>query len=140
VRAEKSDLEGNPTLVFVSSLVFNTLLSVVVFFLFGGRDLLQRRVDPDETEVEASERFKRETAEGGQPAIRGGAVAMAPEAPALDRDRILTLIGIAALVIIALTLDWDGGFVAVTIATILSLLMPHATRARRTRSPGRPCC
>ena len=29
---------------------------------------------------------------------------------------------------IALTLDWDVGFVAVTIAVILSLLMPHATK------------
>jgi di/tricarboxylate transporter len=53
---------------------------------------------------------------------------MSAEAPALDRDRILTLTGIAALVVIALTLDWDVGFVAVSIAVVLSLLMPHATK------------
>src|SRR5690349_2114662 len=47
---EKSNLEGNPTLLWVSSFVFNFLLSVVVFFMFGGRDLIQRRVD---TEPEA---------------------------------------------------------------------------------------
>jgi di/tricarboxylate transporter len=122
---EQNDLAGNPTLLFVSSLVFNTALSVVVFFLFGGRDLLRRRVDSD---PEATGRFKRETTAKGQPVIGGGAVAMSAEAPPLDRDRILTLAGIAALVVIALTLDWDVGFVAVTIAVILSLLMPHATK------------
>jgi hypothetical protein len=31
------------------------------------------------------------------------------EAPPLNRDRILTLAGIAALVVIALKLDWDVG-------------------------------
>ena len=62
--------------------------------------------------------------------IGGGAVDMAAEAPALDRDRILTLLGIAALVALALMpgIDWDVGFVAVTIAVVLSLLMPHATK------------
>jgi len=122
---ESNDLAGNPTLLFFSSLIFNTVLSVVVFFMFGGRDLMRRRVDP---EPEATERFKRETTAKGQPVIGGGAVAMTAEAPALNRDRILTLIGIGALVVIALTLDWDVGFVAVTIAVILSLLMPHATK------------
>jgi di/tricarboxylate transporter len=122
---ERNDLAGNPTLLFFSSLIFNTLLSVVVFFLFGGRDLMHRRVDTDPT---ATERFKRSETPSGQPTIAGGAVAMTAEAPALDRDRILTLAGIAALVLIALTLDWDVGFVAVTIAVVLSLLMPHATK------------
>ena len=122
---ESNNLAGNPTLLFFSSLIFNTVLSVVVFFMFGGRDLMRRRVDP---EPEATERFKRETTAKGQPVIGGGAVAMTAEAPALNRDRILTLIGIGALVVIALTLDWDVGFVAVTIAVILSLLMPGATK------------
>jgi di/tricarboxylate transporter len=127
---ERNDLAGNPTLLFFSSLIFNTLLSVVVFFLFGGRDLLNRRVD---TDPEATERFKRSETPSGQPTIAGGAVAMTDEMPALNRDRILTLIGIGALVFIALALDWDVGFVAVTIAVVLSLLMPHATKGAAER-------
>jgi di/tricarboxylate transporter len=127
---DKNHLAGNPTLLFLSSLIFNTVLSVVVFFLFGGRDLFQRRVDP---EPPAAERFTRSETESGQPVIGGGAVEMSAEAPPLDRDRILTLIGIGALVVIALTLDWDVGFVAVTIAVILSLLMPHATKGAAER-------
>jgi di/tricarboxylate transporter len=124
---ERNDLAGNPTLLFFSSLIFNTVLSVVVFFLFGGRDLMTRRVD---TDPEATERFKRETTPSGQPTIAGGAVAMSAEAPELNRDRILTLLGIAALVTLALMpgIDWDVGLVAVSIAVILSLAMPHATK------------
>ncbi|MDA0170085.1 SLC13 family permease [Solirubrobacter taibaiensis] len=123
---ERNDLESNPTLLWVSSFVFNLLLSVVVFFMFGGRDLIQRRVD---TEPESTERFSRETTDSGQPVIGGGAVDMAPESPGLNRDRILTLVGIVTLVGLAVSgVEWDIGFIAVTVAVVLSLLMPHATK------------
>lgn len=52
----RNDLAGNPTLLFVSSFVFNLLLSIVVFFLFGGRSLIGRRAEdelpdgPDESD------------------------------------------------------------------------------------------
>ena len=49
----RSGLPGSPLGLFVSSYVINALLSVVVFFLFGGRDLLHRRIDID---AEAAER------------------------------------------------------------------------------------
>jgi di/tricarboxylate transporter len=128
---ERSNLEGNPTLLWISSFVFNFLLSVVVFFMFGGRDLLQRRID---TDPESTERFHRETTPSGQPVIGGGAVDFAADAPALNRDRIITLVGVVALVVFALlpavvdAADWDIGFIAVTIAVVLSLLMPHSTK------------
>jgi di/tricarboxylate transporter len=128
---ERSNLEGNPTLLWISSFVFNLLLSVVVFFMFGGRDLLQRRID---TEAEATDRFRRETTPSGQPVIGGGAVDFAAEAPELNRDRIITLVGVVALVFFALlpafveSADWDIGFVAVTIAVVLSLAMPNLTK------------
>src|SRR5918993_1394578 len=41
---ENNNLAENPTLLFISSFVFNLLLTVVVFFLFGGRKLLGRKV------------------------------------------------------------------------------------------------
>jgi hypothetical protein len=37
---ERNALAENAMLLFVSSFVFNALLSVIVFFLFGGRELL----------------------------------------------------------------------------------------------------
>ncbi len=123
---ERNNLEGNPTLLWISSFVFNLVLSVVVFFMFGGRDLIQRRID---TDAASTERFSRETTESGQPVIGGGAVDMAPESPGLNRDRILTLVGIVTLVGLAVSgVDWDIGFIAVTVAVVLSLLMPNATK------------
>jgi Na+/H+ antiporter NhaD/arsenite permease-like protein len=142
---ENNNLAENPTLLFFSSLVFNTLLSVVVFFLFGGRKLIGHRVDPaavaagegeGEDEAERTRRFERrqkERAEKEERApIAGGAAVTADDAggmPELDRDKILTLIGIVALIIVALAFDVDVGFVALTIASVLSLVSPDSAKA-----------
>ena len=48
----RSGLPGSPLGLFVSSYVINALLSVVVFFLFGGRQLLNRRIATDEDAIE----------------------------------------------------------------------------------------
>jgi di/tricarboxylate transporter len=50
------------------------------------------------------------------------------EAPTLDRDKILTLIGIATLIAVALAFDVDVGFVALSIAAVLSVISPKSTK------------
>ena len=133
---EREDLASNATLLFASSFIFNFLLSVVVFFLFGGRKLLNHRVDPAEMGGEAgrTERFERKVQEReatatGSPPIAGGAATTAPaEVPELDRDKVLTLIGIVTLVVVALAFDVDVGFVALSIAAVLSLISPKSTK------------
>jgi Na+/H+ antiporter NhaD/arsenite permease-like protein len=132
---ENNDLAENATLLFVSSFVFNTLLSIVVFFLFGGRKLLNRRVDPEapSEDGEATRRFERRKQEdaaiaGSRPPMAGGATAATTEVPELDRDKILTLIGIVALIVVALAFDVDVGFVALSIAAVLSLISPESTK------------
>ena len=128
---ERNALAENATLLFVSSFVFNALLSVVVFFLFGGRKLLGRQVDVpgDEESTGRFERRKQEEAEatGARP-MAGGAAVAAAEVPELDRDKILTLIGIVTLIVVALAFDVDVGFVALSIALVLSLISPQATK------------
>jgi di/tricarboxylate transporter len=131
---EREDLAENALLLFVSSFVFNFLLSVVVFFIFGGRELLKRRVDPGETpEGESMRRFEREqqdkaaTAPANRPPVAGGE-AVTAEVPELDRDKILTLIGILTLIVVALAFDVDVGFVALSIAAVLSLISPASTK------------
>jgi di/tricarboxylate transporter len=123
---EREALDENAMLLFVSSFVFNALLSVVVFFLFGGRDLLSRR-----EEVRGSGRFEREVREEaeatGRRPMAGGSAAVV-EVPALDRDKILTLIGIGTLIVVALAFEVDVGFVALSIAVVLGLFMPQATK------------
>jgi di/tricarboxylate transporter len=44
---QRSGLPGSPLGLFLASYVFNTLLSIVVFFMFGGRKLLHRRADTE---------------------------------------------------------------------------------------------
>ena len=92
----------------------------MVFFLFGGRKLLNRRVDPggDEDTEGFERRVKEDEATTtGAPPVAGGATATAPaEVPELDRDKILTLVGIVTLIVVALAFDVDVGFVALTIA------------------------
>ncbi len=131
---ERNDLAENATLLFLSSFVFNLLLSVVVFLLFGGRKLLRRRIDVGPAgEAEPTRRFEprqEEKAEagGGPPMAGGSAIAAGEETPSLDRDKVLTLIGILALTFTALAFDVDVGFVALTIAAVLSLISPAATK------------
>lgn len=128
---ERNALAENATLLFVSSFVFNALLSVVVFFMFGGRKLLGRTVEVS-GEEESSGRFERrkqeEAAATGTRPMAGGAAVAAAEVPELDRDKILTLIGIVTLIAVALAFDVDVGFVALSIALVLSLISPQATK------------
>jgi len=134
---EREDLAQNSMLLFASSFVFNLLLCVVAFFLFGGRKLIGHTVEPgedvDEDEVRSG-RFQRkvreqEKAGAGPKPIAGGAVSAASEpVPELDRDKILTLVGIVSLIVVALAFDVDVGFVSFSIAAVLMLLSPKARK------------
>jgi Na+/H+ antiporter NhaD/arsenite permease-like protein len=126
---ERNSLAENATLLFVSSFVFNLVLSIVVFFIFGGRELLRRRVPVDEGGGRFERRVEEEAEAAGTRPMAGGAATMtAGEMPSLDRDKILTLTGIVVLVIVALAFDVDVGFVALSIAAVLSLVSPQASK------------
>src|SRR5699024_7846813 len=110
---ERNDLPGSPVLLFLVSFAFNVILGLVCFFLFGGRDLLG----------------KRDTGHGLEDTRGGGGTAAAkvPDTPrddperraarrsvqttmvkdedaeeqvtTLDRNRIITLIGLIVLAV-----------------------------------------
>ena len=129
---ERNELAENATLLFISSFAFNLALTVVVFFLFGGRKLTSKQIDTGGESAGRFERRKQEeaTAPGARPPMAGGSAATfdAGEMPALDRDKICTLIGIVTLIVVALAFDVDVGFVALSIALVLSLISPQATK------------
>jgi di/tricarboxylate transporter len=127
---ENEQLAENATLLFISSFLFNLALSVVVFFLFGGRKLLHKRVETGESAQRFERRKEQEAERTGERPMAGGSAATfdADEMPELDRDKIATLIGIVALIFVALAFDVDVGFVALSIALILSLISPQATK------------
>jgi di/tricarboxylate transporter len=119
---ERNELPGNPGLLWVSSFLFNAVLSVFVFFFFGGRDLLSRRVEepgePDEpvSEVDGS-------AGGG-----GTATVTATETTTLNAQRVVTLTGLVVLVVGALGFDIDVGLLALSIATVICVIFPKDTK------------
>jgi len=121
---ERSGLPGNPVLLWVSSFVFNALLSVVVFVLFGGRELLARRVEPDGTPEPEPEPEPDEVA-GGTTATRTTTVT---EVVTLNSQRVVTLSGLVVLVVGALVFDIDVGLLALSVATVICVLFPQATK------------
>ncbi|MFJ4682779.1 SLC13 family permease [Streptomyces sp. NPDC088789] len=152
---DRNDLPGNPTLLFASSFIFNVLLCVVVFLLFGGRKLLGRRAedldttDTTGTAAAGSLGGSGTGGTGGTGGGTGGGVALQSAAPAtatttvtvsdtsgpedpsalrLNRVRALTLVGLLSLVVGALFFDLNVGLLALTVTVILSLLSPESAK------------
>jgi di/tricarboxylate transporter len=95
---ERAQLAGNDMHLFLASLAFNLLVAVLVFFVFGGRDLLKQRageVAPEEA--------------GGR---------------ALTYPQVVTLLGLLALGVGVLIFELNVGLVAITIAVLLTILFP----------------
>lgn len=57
---ERSDLEGSPLFLFLASFVFNVILGIITFAIFGGRELIGLRDTGDGTLV-------RDDGRGGDP-------------------------------------------------------------------------
>jgi di/tricarboxylate transporter len=128
---EHEHLASNPGLLWIASFLFNAVLSVVVFVLFGGRELLRRRVEPSGRDV-PGDAGPEESAGGtgsSGPVSDAGPVATKTQPTtqvvvALDPQRIVTLAGLVVLVVGALGFDIDVGLLAVSIATVICVLFP----------------
>ncbi|ARX81691.1 DeoR family transcriptional regulator [Streptomyces alboflavus] len=141
---ERNDLPGNPGLLFLMSFLFNVALSVVAYFLFGGRSLLGRRAeDGGGGAAGTGGALATESAGGGgsvpvapagtAPAPGGTTtVAFAPATtdvgPRLDRSRALTLIGLLGMIAGALFLDYNVGLMAFTVVVVLTLVDADAAK------------
>ncbi|MGY0489898.1 SLC13 family permease [Streptomyces sp. WG-D5] len=92
---QREDLPGSEGMLFLSSFLFNLALSVVVFFLFGGRKLLGRRAEtvtgkpagggaptPAPTAAEASPGGVAPAPAGTRVPAPAGGRATAPDTPA----------------------------------------------------------
>jgi Na+/H+ antiporter NhaD/arsenite permease-like protein len=137
---DDSDLAGNPGLLWVGSFLFNALLSVVVFLIFGGRELLNRRVDEtaEEPIEEPGDELTDERADEREPDTEptgsGGTTTTTratteTEVTTLNPQRVITLSGLVVLVVGALAFDIDVGLLALSIATVICVLFPKDTKA-----------
>jgi di/tricarboxylate transporter len=134
---ERSELPGNPLLLWLGSFVFNLLLSIVVFVLFGGRELMNRRAEeisgrePAEPTPDGSGGATTVTRTG---ATRTGATTEPMTEPmtevtTLNAQRVVTLAGLVVLVVVTLGFDIDVGLLSLSIATVICVLFPKDTKA-----------
>ncbi|MET0865772.1 MAG: SLC13 family permease [Nakamurella sp.] len=112
----RSGIDASPTVIYLSNLLFNLLLGVIIYVVFGGLSLLRERRRAHEID----------DLDGDLPAGSGG-TAVATRLR-LDRDRTLTVAGIAALGIGALVFSLDVGLTAMSVAVILTVLSPQRAK------------
>ena len=120
---EDSGLPSSEITIFLASLVVNLILGAILFTVLGGRELMSRRVDPDEPDT-----LDEDLHRGGAtvPARGTGATATTgTQAVGVRSDQILTLIAFVGVALIALVFDKNIGFVSITAAVILAMLSPQ---------------
>jgi di/tricarboxylate transporter len=136
----KTDLAFSPTALFLSSLVFNIVIAVVLFVVLGGRTLLSSRVSHFVEQAAEARMAVSVGAKAGDVAFKGfGSGMYGPRDPAGDgvaatKERseripqLVTIGGLIALAVIALGFKVDVGFVSITIAIVLALVSPAAQK------------
>lgn len=138
-------LEVSPLAVFLSSLIFNVLISVVLFLVLGGRGLMSSRAE-DFVARAAEARMSRSkliSATAGERDVdfkgfgsgmygptdpAGSSAAPAAQGTRIGVPQVATLLGLAALAVVALGFGVDVGFVAITVAVLLALVSPQAQK------------
>ena len=141
---DAAGLEVSPLAVFLSSLVFNVLISVVLFLVLGGRGLMSSRAE-DFVARAAEARLSRSdmiSATAGDrdvdfkgfgsgmygPTDPAGSSAAPAQGARIGVPQVATLLGLAVLAVVALGFGVDVGFVAITVAVLLALVSPQAQK------------
>jgi di/tricarboxylate transporter len=126
----RADLPGNEIALFLASLIFNTLVAVVVFAVFGGLPLLRRRAPVDAGEGEEPGRAPAANAREGTEAraSRSGGSEEEESVERLTFPRALTMFGLVVLALSVVLFELDVGFGALVVALVLTLVSPRAAK------------
>ncbi|MHA7155055.1 SLC13 family permease [Arthrobacter sp. TMN-50] len=136
--------EYSPMALFLSSLIFNFLIAVVLFLVLGGRKLFSARVEQF-VEGAADARMRASVgarASGADVDFRGtgsGTDSLKAKAKANDGGAVATegkqtlaqfatIAGLVILAVVALGFKVDVGFVAITVAVALALISPRSQK------------
>lgn len=137
---EQNDLPGNQAVLFATTFAAAALIAAITYFAFGGRALLARGKETDSVQAmgaEAEAVSHAATRAGGPGTPHSAVEAARSSAPedeptgghhTLDAQRIVTLLGLVALMVGALGFDLDVGFTALTIAVALTLAFPASAK------------
>ena len=135
----RAGLPVDESALFLASLFYNLAVSVGVFFAFGGRALLSRRVGvPGAARANTGGRIETSppveghgtAADAGLTATTARAAAATEEDPprSANFEQIATLVGLGVLAVASLAFNLNVGLVAVTVAVALALLSPAAQK------------
>ncbi|MBP2217222.1 SLC13 family permease [Arthrobacter sp. CAN_C5] len=135
----------SPLALFLSSLIFNFLIAVVLFLVLGGRKLFSARVEQF-VEGAADARMRASVgarASGADVDFRGtgsgtdslqGKATSGNDGGAVATDsqqtlaQYATIAGLIILAVVALGFKVDVGFVAITVAVALALISPRSQK------------
>ncbi|RHW28484.1 hypothetical protein D0Z08_00995 [Nocardioides immobilis] len=129
--------------VFLTSLVVNLAIAIVLFLALGGRELWSRRIEEDhDVPAEgdgagsgsgpAVTRPVDDASGTGGTSTGGGTATLAPAEPATTQrmgvDQVFTLVAFLVVATLALVFDKNIGFTAITAAVVLTAMFPKAQK------------
>lgn len=114
---EQAGLPVGELTLFFSSLVVNLIMATILFVMFGGRQLMNQRLDPDDDTVHGHREGVSVPARG-----TGDSTSSTIQAQGVRRDQVLTLLAFVGVAVVALVFEKNIGFVAITAAVILATL------------------
>lgn len=132
---DQNDLPGNQAVLFATTFAAAALIAAITYVAFGGRALIARGRETETVtamgaEAEAVSHAYTRSSVAGTPhsAVEAARSRESHDDPGtvhtLDAQRIVTLLGLVALMVGALGFDLDVGFTALTIAVVLTLVFP----------------
>ncbi|WP_299052186.1 SLC13 family permease [uncultured Nocardioides sp.] len=115
----EAGLPNSELVIFFSSLVVNLLMATLLFVLLGGRRLMGMRIDPSQENADQEDR-----ADGGSSGGGTTTLTTKPTSRRARTDQVLTLVAFLGVATIALALERNIGFVAITAAVLLTMASP----------------
>jgi di/tricarboxylate transporter len=128
---ERAGLPRNDLALFGASLVFNTAVAILIYFVLGGHRASRHNLDREAHTADALNRPDDGVRERGDQGMFGAVQKRTAEAEPhsrLDLHRTLTLLGLIALGAGSLAFDLNVGLLAISVAVLLSLLAPNAQK------------
>jgi Na+/H+ antiporter NhaD/arsenite permease-like protein len=122
-----NDIPGGEIALFLTSLIVNLLIAIVLFVVLGGRELMSRRIDSDELSPGGG--ASPASGPGAARAAGAGGTTVTQAEPQTGTgkvtvDQVATLVAFLVVALLSLAFDRNIGFTAITAAVVLTALFP----------------
>lgn len=139
---EEINSQHSPMLLFLGSMVFNIVLGVVAYWMFGGRSLIGKRDHGDgleDTEGNAIDADGNPVGGTGGRGRTSRASTTAMQTTPVESThtelattvtpvRVFTLLGLILLAVLVLAFGQDVGFTSLMIAVVVALISPQSSK------------